>query len=168
MNKTAWQIALSALGAAALLAALHVQQARGYAKGYAAAQAKFEARALSAENARVQAVRQMEQKAAADYAAKLQTIEREKQDAKNANLTLRRELNRLQQRVAAKANQGASAANLPQTARASAGADAAQGWQLFGKCSERYAGLAEIADRQRDDLAAWQAYGAAVDGMSGQ
>ena len=168
MNKLGWQVALAVLGVAMLMTACHVQKQRGYAKGYAAAQAKFEAMALSAENARVQAVRQTEQKAAADYAAKLQTIEREKQDAKNANLTLRRELNRLQQRVAAKANQGASAANLPQAARASADADATQGWQLFGKCSERYAGLAEIADKQRDDLAAWQAYGAAVDGMSGQ
>nr|DAX46204.1 MAG TPA: Protein of unknown function (DUF2514) [Caudoviricetes sp.] len=168
MNKLGWQVALAVLGVAILMTACHVQKQRGYAKGYAAAQAKFEAMALSAENARVQAVRQTEQKTAASYAAKLQTIEQEKQDAQIAVRHLRDELSRVQRRVATTTNQGASAANLPQTARASADAHAAQGWQLFGKCSERYAGLAEIADRQRDDLAAWQAYGAAVDGMSGQ
>ena len=164
MNKLGWQVALAVLGVAILMTACHVQKQRGYAKGYAAAQAKFEAMALSAENARVQAVRQTEQKTAASYAAKLQTIEQEKQDAQIAVHHLRDELSRVQRRVAT-TNQGASAANLPQAARASADAHAAQGWQLFGKCSERYAGLAEIADKQRDDLAAWQAYGAAVDEM---
>ena len=164
MNKLGWQVAVAVVGVAMLMTACHVQKQRGYAKGYAAAQAKFEAMALSAENARVQAVRQTEQKTAASYAAKLQTIEQEKQDAQIAVHHLRDELSRVQRRVST-TNQGASAANLPQAARASADAHAAQGWQLFGKCSERYAGLAEIADKQRDDLAAWQAYGAAVDEM---
>ena len=132
-----------------------------YQRGHAAATAYYEKQALAAENARVNAVRQTEQKAAQDYAAKLQTIEQEKQDAKNANATLRRELDRLQQRVA-KANQGGSVKNLPQTARPSADANAAQGWVLLGECSKRYAGLAEIADGQRDDLARWQAWGEVV------
>lgn len=135
------------------------------AKGYNEAKNHYERQALAAENARIAAVRQTEQKAAQDYAAKLQTIEQEKQDAKNANLTLRRELDRLQQRVA-KANQGGSVKNLPQTARPSADANAAQGWVLLGECSKRYAAMAEIADGQRDKLAEWQAWGEAVDGLS--
>lgn len=166
MNKLGWQVALAVLGVAILMTACHVQKQRGYAKGYAAAQAKFEAMALSAENARVQAVRQTEQKTAASYAAKLQTIEQEKQNAQTANANLRRELDRLQQRVATKTNQSGSAKNLPQTARPSADANAAQGWVLLGECGKRYAAMAEIADGQRDDLAAWQAWGEAVDGLS--
>jgi len=136
-----------------------------YRRGHQAATAYYEKQALAAENARINAVRQTEQKAAQDYAARLQTIEQEKQDAQNANATLRRELNRLQQRVATKTNQGGSAKNLPQTARPSADANAAQGWVLLGKCGKRYAAMAEIADTQRDDLACWQAWGEAVDGM---
>lgn len=135
------------------------------AKGYNEAKNHYERQALAAEKARIAAVRQTEQKAAQDYAAKLQTIEQEKQDAQNANLALRRELDRLQQRVAAQANQGGSVKNLPQTARPSADANAAQGWVLLGECGKRYAGLAAIADEQRDDLARWQAWGEVVDGV---
>ena len=135
------------------------------AKGYNEAKNHYERQALAAENARVNAVRQTEQKAAQDYAARLQTIEQEKQDAQNANHALRRELDRLQQRVAAKTNQSGSAKNLPQTARPSADANAAQGWVLLGECGKRYAAMAEIADGQRDKLAQWQAWGEAVDGI---
>ena len=136
------------------------------AKGYNEAKNHYERQALAAENARINAVRQTEQQAAQIYAAKLQTIEQEKQDAKNANLTLRRELDRLQQRVAAQTNQGGSVKNLPQTARPSADANAAQGWVLLGECGKHYAAMAEIADGQRDKLAEWQAWGEAVDGLS--
>lgn len=135
------------------------------AKGYNEAKNHYERQALAAENARVNAVRQTEQKAAQDYAARLQTIEQEKQDAQNANHALRRELDRLQQRVAAKTNQSGSAKNLPQTARPSADANAAQGWVLLGECGKQYAAMAEIADTQRDKLAEWQAWGEVVDGM---
>ena len=136
------------------------------AKGYNEAAAKYERQALKAENARINAVRQTEQKAAQDYAARLQTIEQEKQDVQNANHALRRELDRLQQRVAAQANQGGSVKNLPQTTRPPADANAAQGWVLLGECGKRYAAMAEIADGQRDKLAQWQAWGEAVDGLS--
>lgn len=154
---------------AGIIAALVFAECRALqiwrAKGYAEAKSRYEQQALEAENARIAAVRQTEQKAAQDYAARLQTIEQEKQDAQNANLALRRELDRLQQRIAAKTNQGGSVKNLPQTARPSADANAAQGWVLLGECSKHYAAMAEIADTQRDDLARWQAWGDVVDGI---
>ena len=161
MNKTL----LYTLAAVAVAFAQYRALQRWHDKGYNEAAAKYERQALEAENARIHAVRQTEQKAAQDYAAKLQSIEQEKQDAQNANLALRRELDRLQQRVAAQTNQGGSVKNLPQAARASADADAAQGWVLLGECGKRYAGLAAIADEQRDDLARWQAWGEVVDGV---
>jgi len=161
-----WKFGL-ALGVFAVLVSGCLMYGRQeYRRGHQAATAYYEKQALAAENARINAVRQTEQKAAQDYAAKLQSIEQEKQNAQNANLALRRELDRLQQRVAAQTNQGGSVKNLPQTARASADADAAQGWVLLGECGKRYAGLAEIADGQRDKLAEWQAWGEAVDEMS--
>ncbi len=156
---------LYTLAAVAVAFAQYRALQRWHDKGYNEAAAKYERQALEAENARIHAVRQTEQQAAQTYAAKLQTIEQEKQNAQTANANLRRELDRLQQRVA-KANQGASVKNLPETARPSADANAAQGWVLLGECGKHYAAMAEIADGQRDDLARWQAWGEAVDGLS--
>ena len=161
-----WKFGLAFAAFAALVSGCLMYGRQEYRRGHAAATAHYEKQALEVENARINAVRQTEQKAAQDYAAKLQTIEQEKQNAKNANDTLRRELDRLQQRVAAQANQGGSVKNVSQTARASAHQNAAQGWVLLGECGKRYAAMAEIADGQRDKLAQWQAWGEAVDELS--
>ena len=160
-----WKFGLAFGGFAVLVSGCLMYGRQEYRRGHQAATAYYEKQALAAENARVNAVRQTEQKAAQDYAAKLQTIEQEKQDAQNANLALRRELDRLQQRVAAQANQGGSVKNVSPTTRASAHQNTAQGWVLLGECGKRYAGLAAIADEQRDDLARWQAWGEVVDGV---
>ena len=59
--------------------------------------------------------------------------------------------------------------NLPATAEAAAASDgktAANGWALFGKCAAEYAGMAEVADEQRNDLAEWQAFGRVVEGTN--
>lgn len=154
---------------AGIIAALVFAECRALqiwrAKGYNEAKSRYEQQALKAENARVNAVRQTEQQAAQAYAAKLQTIEQEKQNAQTANATLRRELDRLQQRITQQSRQGASVKNLPQTTRPPADANAAQGWVLLGECGKQYAAMAEIADGQRDKLAEWQAWGEVVDGM---
>ena len=157
-----WKCGLAFAAFTALVSGCLMYGRQEYRRGHQAATAYYEKQALAAENARINAVRQTEQKAAQDYAAKLQTIEQEKQDAQNANATLRRELDRLQQRVAAQANQGGSVKNLPQTTRPPADANAAQGWVLLGECSKRYAAMAEIADGQRDKLAEWQAWGEVI------
>ena len=161
-----WKCGLAFAAFTALVSCCLMYGRQEYRRGHQAATAYYEKQALAAENARINAVRQTEQKAAQDYAARLQTIEQEKQDAQNANATLRRELDRLQQRITQQSRQGASVKNLPETARPSADANAAQGWVLLGECGKRYAGLAEIADGQRDKLAEWQAWGEAVDEMS--
>ena len=161
--KLYWKCGLTFAVFAALVSGCLMYGRQEYRRGHQAATAYYEKQALEAENARVNAVRQTEQQAAQTYAAKLQTIEQEKQNAQTANATLRRELDRLQQRIQTKTNQGRSVKNLPETARPSADANAAQGWVLLGECGKRYAAMAEIADGQRDDLAAWQAWGEVVD-----
>ena len=54
-----------------------------------------------------------------------------------------------------------------EAAAASDGKTADNGWVLFGKCAAEYAGMAEVADEQRNDLAEWQAYGRVVEGALG-
>ena len=59
--------------------------------------------------------------------------------------------------------------NLPATAEAAAASDgktAANGWALFGKCAAEYAGMAEVADEQRNDLAEWLAFCRVVEGTN--
>ena len=66
------------------------------------------------------------------------------------------------------ANQGGSG-NLPkaaQTAGTPDNAATAKGWQLFGKCTAEYVGLAEVADGQLADLHEWRAYGRVVQFLS--
>jgi hypothetical protein len=163
--KLYWKCGLAFAVFSALVSGCLMYGRQEYRRGHAAATAHYEKQALEAENARIHAVRQTEQQAAQTYAAKLQTIEQEKQNAQTANANLRRELDRLQQRITQQSRQGASVKNLPETARPSADANAAQGWVLLGECGKQYAAMAEIADTQRDKLAEWQAWGEVVDGM---
>lgn len=87
-------------------------------------------------------------------------VEKERENAKIAVDNLRGELERVRAYVAARSR------SLPQATGSSGAVDeaATRGWQLFGHCAKEYAGLAEIADTQRNDLAEWQAYGRVVAG----
>lgn len=105
--------------------------------------------------------REKEKKTAAAFVARQVELEKEKQDAEKINADMRVELNRLREYAAHQSGRR----NLPTTtpsARTSDGEEVAKGWQLFGKCAAEYAGMAEVADQQRNDLAEWQAYGQTV------
>ena len=105
--------------------------------------------------------REKEKKTAAAFVARQVELEKEKQDAEKINADMRVELNRLREYAAHQSGRR----NLPTTtpsARTSDGEEVAKGWELFGKCAAEYAGMAEVADQQRNDLAEWQAYGQTV------
>jgi len=105
--------------------------------------------------------REKEKKTAAAFVARQIELEKEKQDAKKINADLRVELNRLHEHATSKGGRR----NLPSaapSARTSDGEEAAKGWELLGECVVKYAGMAEVADSQRNELAEWQAYGQTI------
>lgn len=105
--------------------------------------------------------REKEKKTAAAFVARQVELEKEKQDAEKINADLRVELNRLHKYTAHKSGRRDLPTTAP-SARTSDGEEAAKGWQLFGKCASEYAGMAEVADSQRNELAEWQAYGQTI------
>lgn len=136
-----------------------------YKAGEAAATAHISAALAEVHGKQAVAVLEQERQAAAALSAEQAKIEKERQHAKTVIAGLRGELGRLQQY----AENQRGRTNLPATAEAAAASDgktAANGWALFGKCAAEYAGMAEVADEQRNDLAEWQAYGRVVDGAN--
>ena len=134
------------------------QYRSGVADGKAAVYAEVsEAHALALERTIVR-----ERQAAAALAAAQARMEEERQDAQTAMDNLRAELGRVRQYAARQS----SRAHLPAASGTAAAPDeaSARGWQLFGHCTAEYAAVAEVADRQRNDLAEWQAYGRVVAG----
>ena len=134
-----------------------------YSAGYRAAETKLKQQQTEALAKQTGAVLEKERQAQAELAAAQAEVEKERQDAKIAVDNLRGELDRLRQHAARQSG----SRNLPATApsaRASDGEEVAKGWALFGKCAAEYAGMAEVADQQRNDLAEWQAYGRIVSG----
>lgn len=146
--------------AATALAALLLGGIWGYGHSrYQAGYKAAEARQSEAVQRQTEAVLEKERQAAAALAAAQVEIEKERENAKTAVDNLRDELGRV--RRLAETRRRALSETAP-TSGTPDGQDAAAGWQLFGQCAERYAGLAEIADGQRNDLAEWQAYGRVV------
>ena len=136
-----------------------------YKAGEAAATAHISAALAEVHGKQAVAVLEQERQAAAALSAEQAKIEKERQHAKTVIAGLRGELGRLQQY----AENQRGRTNLPATAEAAAASDgktAANGWALFGKCAAEYAGMAEVADEQRNDLAEWQAYGRVVEGTN--
>ena len=138
---------------------------RGYDVGYQRAALEIAGRLKDAAIKQAAEAREREKKARESFARKQANIEKEKQHAETVITDLRRELSRVQQHAAAARNQS-SRRNLSAADKAAAAPDetAAKGWILFAESAARYAELAEIADRQRNDLAEWQAYGTTVAG----
>lgn len=133
-----------------------------YKQGYIDATAKISLEIAENTRKQTESALKQERSQAADFAEKQAKLEKEKQYAETTINNLRRELNRVQQYAY---NQGRRQ-RLPATDKAAGTPDEAfaKGWELFGKCTHEYAGMAEIADRQRNDLAEWQAYGKTVAG----
>ena len=153
---------LAALAVVGLLfAGWYIDRTLQYRKGRADEAAKISLTLAEAANKQAVAAREKERRAAAELAERQTELEKERQDAEKSISAMRLELDRLRQHAA---RRGGSR-NLPATATTAAASDGAsdsQGWLLFGRCAEEYAGLAETADSQATDLREWQAYGGAV------
>ena len=160
-----WKWVLAVMACACLLGFWRIARASQYREGKAAATAHISAALAEVHGKQAVAVLEQERQAAAALSAEQAKIEKERQHAKTVIAGLRGELGRLQQY----AENQRGRTNLPATAEAAAASDgktAANGWALFGKCAAEYAGMAEVADEQRNDLAEWQAFGRVVEGMN--
>lgn len=158
-----WKPIVLALVIAVVCTAWRIDRASQYRDGKAAATAHISATLSEVHGKQAVAVLEQERQAAAALSAEQAKIEKERQHAKTVIAGLRGELGRLQQY----AENQRGRTNLPATAEAAAASDgktAANGWALFGKCAAEYAGMAEVADEQRNDLAEWQAYGRVIQG----
>ena len=160
-----WKPIVLALVIAVVCTAWRIDRATQYREGKAAATAHISAALAEVHGKQAVAVLEQERQAAAALSAEQAKIEKERQHAKTVIAGLRGELGRLQQY----AENQRGRTNLPAPAVAAAASDgktAANGWALFGKCAAEYAGVAEVADDQRNDLAEWQAYGRVVEGAN--
>ena len=158
-----WKPIVLALVIAVVCTAWRIDRASQYREGKAAATAHISAALAEVHGKQAVAVLEQERQAAAALSAEQAKIEKARQPAKTVIAGLRGELGRLQQY----ADNQRGRTNLPATAEAAAASDgktAANGWALFGKCAAEYAGMAEVADEQRNDLAEWQAYGRVIQG----
>ena len=158
------QIAIAAL-IAVLCVAWRIDRASQYRAGEATATARISATLAEVHGKQAVAVLEQERQAAAALSAEQAKIEKERQHAKTVIAGLRGELGRVQQY----AENQRGRTNLPKTAATTGTLDdeaIARGWTLFGKCAAEYAGMAEVADEQRNDLAEWQAFGRVVDGTN--
>lgn len=157
-----WRWIVTVLFIALAVVWWRIERASQYRAGEATATARISAALAEVHGKQAVAVLEQERQAAAALSAEQAKIEKERQHAKTVIAGLRGELGRLQQY----AENQRGRTNLPATAEAAAASDgktAANGWALFGKCAAEYAGMAEVADEQRNDLAEWQAYGRVVE-----
>ena len=160
-----WKPIVLALVIAVVCTAWRIDRAKQYKAGEVSTTARMSAALAEAHGKQTWEVLEKERRDAALMKEEQTKIEKERQHAKTVIAGLRGELGRLQQY----AENQRGRTNLPATAEAAAASDgktAANGWALFGKCAAEYAGMAEVADEQRNDLAEWQAFGRVVEGTN--
>ena len=160
-----WKPIVLALVIAVVCTAWRIDRAKQYKAGEVSTTARMSAALAEAHGKQTWEVLEKERQDAALMKEEQTKIEKERQHAKTVIAGLRGELGRLQQY----AENQRGRTNLPATAEAAAASDgktAANGWALFGKCAAEYAGMAEVADEQRNDLAEWQAFGRVVEGTN--
>lgn len=159
--KKKWKLILVLVVFAICISAWQADRKAEYRRGRDEMAAEISAKLKDSFIEQAKQSREKEKKTAAAFVARQVELEKEKQDAEKINADMRVELNRLRDYSARKSGRR----NMPTTtpsASASDGEEAAKGWQLFGKCASEYAGMAEVADQQRNDLAEWQAYGQTI------
>lgn len=145
--------------AALLIGALLGYGEYQYRAGKRAGELKVQTEVAEAVKQQTQATLEKERQAQAQLAQAQAQIEQERENAKTTITALRTERDRLREYADTRRR---AVSQTTTAAGASDGAEAARGWQLFSHCAKEYAGLAEIADTQRNDLAEWQAYGRVV------
>ena len=153
--KLTWKPLLAIAVVALFLFSIWYYGQAKYQKGVANTTAKFN-EALE-ESGKSERSREQNLQAKVDKLEKDAVNEREK--TKLVIADMQSNADRLQQRAesfAKRLRTNASTTSAPDDAIAA-------GWSLFGQCTKRYAEMGAVADRQRDDLAEWQKYGAVIE-----
>ena len=117
---------------------------------------QVQAQNLAIANAKALAIERKSQEALAN---KQKELEDEKRNTEMAIANADHELGRLQNTLASLKRK------LSTTQQTSSPSDAAltQSWTLLGECAKEYQQMGQVADRQRDQLAEWQAYGETIE-----
>ena len=153
--KLTWKPLLAIAVVALFLFSIWYYGQAKYQKGVANTTAKFN-KALE-ESGKAERLREQNLQEKVDKLEKDAVNEREK--TKLVITDMQSNADRLQQRAesfAKRLRTNASTTSAPDDAIAA-------GWSLFGQCTKRYAEMGAVADRQRDDLAEWQKYGAVIE-----
>ena len=153
--KLTWKPLLAIAVVAIFLFSIWYYGQAQYQKGVANTTAKFN-KALE-ESGKAERLREQNLQEKVDKLEKDAVNEREK--TKLVITDMQSNADRLQQRAesfAKRLRTNAGTTSAPDDAIAA-------GWSLFGQCTKRYAEMGAVADRQRDDLAEWQKYGAVIE-----
>ena len=153
--KLTWKPLLAIAVVALFLFSIWYYGQAQYQKGVANTTAKFN-KALE-ESGKAERLREQNLQEKVDKLEKDAVNEREK--TKLVITDMQSNADRLQQRAesfAKRLRTNAGTTSAPDDAIAA-------GWSLFGQCTKRYAEMGAVADRQRDDLAEWQKYGAVIE-----
>ena len=153
--KLTWKPLLAIAVVALFLFSIWYYGQAQYQKGVANTTAKFNE--TLAESGKTERKREQILQAEVDKLEKDAVNEREK--TKLVIADMQSNADRLQQRAesfAKRLRANASTTSAPDDTLAA-------GWSLFGQCTKRYAEMGAVADRQRDDLAEWQKYGAVIE-----
>ena len=153
--KLTWKPLLAIAVVALFLFSIWYYGQAQYQKGVANTTAKFN-KALE-KSGKAERSREQNLQAKVDKLEKDAVNEREK--TKLVIADMQSNADRLQQRAESLAERLRTNASTTSTSD-----DAiAAGWSLFGQCTKRYAEMGAVADRQRNDLAEWQKYGAVIE-----
>ena len=113
---------------------------------------------LAIANAKALAIERKSQEALAN---KQKEVEDEKRNTEMAIASADTELGRLQNTLASLKRK----LSTPTQTTSPSDTALTQSWTLLGECAKEYKEMGQVADRQRDQLAQWRAYGETVEGF---